>query len=431
MKIIIYRGTHEIGGTLIEVRSENCRILIDAGFPLLFNGAPVDFNLSALSDVELLDFGALPKVEGLYQWDSPGFDAVILSYAHLDHYGIFSYIHPDIPVYLSERTRKIIKISQIFLQVKPFNLNMVVFKTAQPFEIKDIVIKPFLVDHSCFDASAFEIFIDGKTLIYTGDLRGHVRKAAYLNRFIKTVKKQPDLLLIEGTIPGERDETIITEKELEDKVFHAVCRCDQPVLFQTSSQNIDRLVSFYKVAKRLKKTFVIDIYTANVLYELRQLGNRIPYPSKEYPEIRVFYPTRLTNKIFNAIGSTYAKRFSAYHISKSSLSKMQNNIIMEVRASMLRDIRFIGLHNGVFIYSMWEGYRKNQFQQTFEDHLKQAGFFLMSLHTSLHATISDIDRVITLLNPKKIVPVHTFYPESPAMQKDKAEVKEDREEFEV
>jgi ribonuclease J len=44
MKIIIHRGTHEIGGSCVEIKSKKSRILIDIGMPLVkkdgdrFNG---------------------------------------------------------------------------------------------------------------------------------------------------------------------------------------------------------------------------------------------------------------------------------------------------------------------------------------------------------------------------------------------------------
>ena len=68
----------------------------------------------------------------------------------------------------------------------------------EQFNIGDIQVKPFLMDHSAFDAAAFEISADNKTVIYTGDFRGHGRKAICLDRFIDKAKKQADLLLIEG-----------------------------------------------------------------------------------------------------------------------------------------------------------------------------------------------------------------------------------------
>lgn len=38
MNIIIYRGSHEIGGSCVEVRSRKSRIVIDIGMPLVKEG---------------------------------------------------------------------------------------------------------------------------------------------------------------------------------------------------------------------------------------------------------------------------------------------------------------------------------------------------------------------------------------------------------
>ncbi len=112
MQITIHRGAKEIGGTLIELKSNNSKLLIDAGFPLLLNGEPIDTNATKWPVEKLIETGVLPDIKGLYSWDKPSFDAVIISHAHIDHYGLLKYIHPDIPVYLSEGTKKLIEISQ-------------------------------------------------------------------------------------------------------------------------------------------------------------------------------------------------------------------------------------------------------------------------------------------------------------------------------
>ena len=88
MQITIYRGTHEIGGTLVELKSENSRILIDAGYPIFLNNQPIGDEVSSYSYDKLLEVGVLPHIKGLYSWDKPGFDAVVISHAHIDHYGL-------------------------------------------------------------------------------------------------------------------------------------------------------------------------------------------------------------------------------------------------------------------------------------------------------------------------------------------------------
>ena len=163
------------------------------------------------------------------------------------------------------------------------------------------------------------------------------------------------------------------------------------MLFQQSSQNIDRLVSFYKAALTLNKIFVIDIYTANVLYELKQLGNGLPCPSKDYPCIKVFFPTSLNRKISNEIGEEYAMRFAPYQISRKKLKENQNQIVMAVRPSMKKDIEKAELNNGLFIYSLWNGYRDSTYQKQFEDFLTREGFTIDALHTSGHASLATSD----------------------------------------
>ena len=45
MKIIIHRGTHEIGGSCVEIQSKKSRILIDIGIPLVKkDGERFNFN---------------------------------------------------------------------------------------------------------------------------------------------------------------------------------------------------------------------------------------------------------------------------------------------------------------------------------------------------------------------------------------------------
>lgn len=204
MKITIYRGNKEIGGALIELNTSTTRILIDAGYPLFLNNEPIQDEIAKKPYSELLSLGILPDIKGLYAWGKKGFDAVIISHAHLDHYGLLKYVNTKIPVYLSRGTETLIRISQIFKLYKPFEMGIRHFNMYEPFEIGHFKIIPYLMDYSAFDAAAFEISNNVKTVIYTGDFRGHGRKAICLERFIKKVRKSAEALLIEGTMFGRK-----------------------------------------------------------------------------------------------------------------------------------------------------------------------------------------------------------------------------------
>ena len=189
MKLTIHRGTHEIGGTLIEIETARTRLLIDTGYPLFLNGMPIEDNVAKLPAEKLLELGVLPPIEGLYRWDASSFDAIVISHAHIDHYGLLKYVHSDIPVHMSAGTKKLIEISQTFKICDAYPINTSMFNMYEPFEVGDLSVKPYLMDHSAFDAAAFEISAEGKTIIYSGDFRGHGRKAVCLDRFIKHAKK--------------------------------------------------------------------------------------------------------------------------------------------------------------------------------------------------------------------------------------------------
>lgn len=265
------------------------------------------------------------------------------------------------------------------------------------------------MDHSAFHAAAFEIKGDEKTILYTGDFRGHGRRREYFERFLAEAEMEPDLLLIEGTTLGRTGETECTEEELTVKLKQVMEKSRGIVLCQPASQNIDRVISLYKAAKACGKTFVMDIYTANLLNELKSVGkDDLPVPSLWRPDIRVFYPVILTKRLENLLGKKYAKRFRTYAITGKEIGRKQNELVMLVRPSMLVDLKLMGLKNGVLIYSMWQANREKPYQVRLEKYLRSRGFADCYLHTSGHAFEEDIKKIIKGLSPKEIVPIHTF-----------------------
>ena len=106
MNVTIHRGTNEIGGSCVEVVDREDRVLIDIGMPLLDGvGGRFDFQkFSHMSARGLVGCGVLPNVSGAWAGDDFGgeksLDALLLSHAHLDHYGLIDYVRNGIPTYL-------------------------------------------------------------------------------------------------------------------------------------------------------------------------------------------------------------------------------------------------------------------------------------------------------------------------------------------
>lgn len=411
MRYTIHRGSSETGGSCIEIRSESARVLFDMGYPLFLNGQPILEPVLETDPQKLLEMGVLPRISGLYQWDEPGFDAVVLSYAHLDHFGLLQWLHPDIPVWVSPGTRVLIDLSQRFKIYPPSVVEWQLFPLHRPFSINSMIIKPFLMDPSACDSAAFEIHADGQTVLYTGDFRGHGRKSKCLDNFVKQAAKDADALLIEGTMAGRADEAARTEDELEQE-FVSLMLEPGPFFFQCSNQNVDRIVTFYNACRSTRRIFVIDIYTASVLHALRKLGFSLPSPEVGSDVMHVFFPRRLTKQTVEETGEEDARQFSRWHISRAQILEQADRICMLVRPSMLPDLRkMTGLRFGQLVYSMHQGYRETQAQKRLEHLMRSRGTMIVPLHTNGHTRIRDLQQVIDGLQPKCVVPVHGLYPE--------------------
>jgi len=264
------------------------------------------------------------------------------------------------------------------------------------------------MDHSAFDAYAFLIKADGKSIFYSGDFRIHGRKAKVFEWFSHNIEKNVDYLLLEGTTIGRVGGHPLTEADIEKEFVKTFKEGKGINLIYTSGQNIDRLVSIYRACKRTEKILAIDFYIANVLKELSEFGT-IPYPSMSFPEIKVFFPYRLSRMITNQGNQQLLYQFKNFKITKEQIDNQFEKIVMIVRPSMLKDLSYINnLENGIFIYSMWNGYKQEKTTKEFIEFLIDKGMSEKQIHTSGHADRDSLKRMVEILRPKNLVPIHTF-----------------------
>lgn len=203
-------------------------------------------------------------------------------------------------------------------------------------------------------------------------------------------------------------------------------------LLYFSAQNIDRLVSFYRASLRTGKIFAIDFYTANILGCLKDYA-KIPYPSENYANIRVFFPYWLCRRITQQGEQELMYRYKGYKITREEISDRSGEIMMMVRPSMLKDLELIkNVEGATFIYSLWEGYLQDDSLQKMMRFIKKKNMKFYQVHTSGHAEIDTLKKVVNKLKPGKIIPIHTFHPDKySGLFKQKIEQVSDGEVFEV
>jgi len=415
MQIIIHRGSKEIGGSCVEVEASGRRILIDLGLPL---------------DAEINDKKYLPSIPGLDGSDD-SLLAILISHPHLDHFGLLAHVSDKIPVIMGKDARSIAEKAASFMkdgfQIQPSDMNL---KSGQTIRIGPFMITPYLVDHSAYDAYALLIEADGKRIFYSGDLRMHGRKASLTENLISNPPQNIDVLMLEGSLLG-RTENIgrsPSEEEIEQEFASIFRETDGLVMVHASAQNIDRVVSIYKAAIRSGRRLLIDLYTAVVL----DATNNRNIPQSYSPLVSLWVPQVQRVQIKNRKWFPLLKKHSKHRIYHGEVKGIANRAVLLFRPVYMKDIERADCIDGAaYIYSQWEGYWERDSSAELRNWIAKHNITKRSIHTSGHASIHDLQRFASAIKPKRIVPIHTFYPEKYANLFKNVEVHEDGESWDV
>lgn len=403
MKLIIHRGTHEIGGSCIEIATDSSRIIIDAGLPLEPpTGLPIDLK------------PRYPRVPGLFG-AGPSIDALLLSHAHGDHSGLIADSRPEIPVWLSQGTSKMLMAGALFArQPEVPRERQNICHPGRTFRIGDIRVTPFNVDHSTFDALAFLVEAGGKRLLYSGDLRLHGRKPGMACELVRRISAQPlDALVMEGTHLGSgRPACGLSERDMEIEAARRTTTTPGIALAMFSPLNLDRLVTYFRVAIRARRTLVLDPYAAFVLHLVRG-QTKVPDPFS-HENIRILVPRGFWNsRAGRCLATKHRANMERRHVDPAELVSAPHRWLMLFRPRML-DAVFNGAlpNESLCLYSYWTGYLAKPELTALRERIEKAGSRFITLHASGHIYAADLQRLIREFSPRMLVPIHTASPTS-------------------
>jgi ribonuclease J len=413
MRIRIHRGTQEIGGTCIELEAEEARLLLDMGLPL--NGNPDDPT-------------SYPVVESLA--GDGNLLGLVLSHGHIDHWGLATLAGPDLPVALGTATLRILRAAAPFVPHPYIPAQPIEFAAGKSIEFGPFRVTPHLVDHSAYDAHAIEVEAAGKRLFYSGDIRGHGRKAALFEKMLSHPPKNVDVMLMEGSSFGrlDPDHSFPTETEVEQRFVDLFAATDGLALVAASAQNIDRMVSLYRACKRTGRTLIIDLYTAEML----RATENDHIPQSDWPGIALYVPQYQRIQIKKSGRFDLLEHHTSHRIFIEQLTAMASNAALLFRPAMLHDLdQTKCLLGALAIWSQWSGYLEQERGETLKDELAQRSIPLERAHTSGHASIKDLKRLASAIAPTMLVPIHTFAPQSFLDHFDAVALKQDGEWWDI
>jgi ribonuclease J len=393
VRVCIHRGAREIGGSCVEVEHDGARLFLDAGLPL---------------DVERVDDERLPLVAGLADGD-PSIVGLVVSHGHPDHYGLVAKVHPAVPVYIGEATERILRQAAFFTRVGADLHAAGHLADRTPLTLAPFTVTPYLVDHSAFDAYALLVEAGGKRLLYSGDLRAHGRKAGLFERLVREPPAGVDVLLLEGTnIRDGGTPAALSERAVEERCAALFRSTRGMVLAAYPAQNVDRLVTLYRAARRGGRALVLDLYAAT----MARATDRDTIPQADWDGVRVFVPISQRIKVkqareFERIDWVRRRRLFA-----EDLAGRAGELVMIFRGSMATELDRAGCLDGAHaVWSMWHGYLNEPSGVALRDWLAARHIPLALLHSSGHARVADLQRLATAINAREVVPVHTRHPD--------------------
>lgn len=389
MKFCIHRGTQEIGGTCVEIESQNKRVVLDVGLPL-------DDDAAATMD--------LHPVPGFAKPD-PSLLGVVISHPHADHYGLADRLPAETPFLIGEGAQAILEAADLFTPAGLKLQNTTHMFDRQPIRLGPFTITPYLIDHSAYDSFAVLVEADGKRLFYSGDFRAHGRKASTTERLIADPPQDIDVLLMEGTTLGRPESAggFPTEDDLVSEMVEQFESTDGMALVWASGQNIDRLVTLYKACRKAKRQLILDVYTAHVLREIK--NPRLPQPG--WRDIRIYLPRSQRRRVIQNKAFELIEQLKPFRIYPEAIPGEAERSVMLFRPSMTNELDEIeGLKLGRIIVSVWGGYLEHDRQKPLIEWAQERSIPIDRCHTSGHADTSTLLAFREAVNSRKTYLVH-------------------------
>lgn len=420
--IRIYRGTNQIGGIVTEVRKDDHRILIDFGANLPGSKE------NATGDTEI--------VSQVFGEDSDPIktSAVLFTHYHGDHVGLKRHIPDDIPMYVGRTAKEIIKViaasvdfvrketgRQEEMELPTINKMKAYWTLGKIRDFMGIRVTPLVCDHSALDSYMFVIELNGKRILYTGDFRDHgIPGEKTFEKLIREKVGKVDILITEGTMVSrfeeEKKNSIRTEDELGERAARIFEAHHQNVVL-VSSTNLDSVMEFYHAAPE-DKAFLCDPYQARIM--------KIAISAR----YKYFRKYRYKNKIYVLCPGEYKgymRDLLEYRIPETDYCPfspakpdiyLKKGFVMLARPNRNPNIdigrfeeRMIEMKNPFITYSLWDGYLKGGKAEDpavvkfMSGHMKMGHW--EPLHTSGHAYVETLKKLMDMTEPGVIIPMHT------------------------
>lgn len=444
--LTFYGGVNEIGGNKILLEDKDTKVFLDFGKSFSRRARFFEEFINPRTSNGIVDFlsmGLVPDIPGVYRDDllvmagrkpqKPEIDAVLLTHAHSDHADYISFLHEDIPVYmgaachlilkaLADRANRTIEREILDYKPRPYSINdkpiprkINEFRTGDKFKIGSLEVEPIHVDHSVPGAYGFIIWTSEGPIAYTGDIRLHGTHAEMTRDFIERAKEvKPIALITEGTriADKEKDES---EKLVYEQSKKTVIDTDNLVFADFNFKDVDRLMTFYNIAKETGRKFVVKINDAYFLKYLSQ-DKHLSVPNIDDEDIIIYLPKRGSGTYSDKDYKGNDREFLDLHNTWTAeqIAARPDKALCAIGFYSFTALIDMKVKSGArYIHSASEPYNEEQelSQERIDAWIGHFGMHKFQSHCSGHARGKDLLDAVKEINAKRIYPIHTEMPE--------------------
>ena len=407
-------GVGEIGGNKILVEDKDARVMLDFGMSISQRARFFsDPYVSPRRPESLLSLGIIPKIDGVYSWDTGErkLDAIFLSHAHLDHYGYLSMVHRDVPVHCGETTETLMaaitETKRASFETDYRGLDYKTFRSGASVKIGSITLRPVHVDHSIPGAYGLVVETSTGSFVYTGDLRAHGRASHLTHDFARAAaESDASLLLTEATnmVGG----SVSSEEEVARKLETVIREAKGLVMASFSGMDTDRLTSFQRAAEGADRKLAISMRQAHLISALE--GGRIEGLPKLTKSNVVIY--RRSKKRYEKWEEEVSEK--AEVITTEDLTATPKRYVVATTLSDMEGMVGVKPSPGsVYILSSSEPYNEEMEldMQRLVEWLDFYGMPLYHIHVSGHIMPQQLRSLVSGIGAKRVAPIHTEHPE--------------------
>lgn len=387
-RLRFYGGVGVIGATKVVVEQDGWRVVLDMGADIPGREGLVRTPAIIESGAELrarLRFGEAPAIERLFRPDAVegsglagGYDertALFLTHGHIDHVGLLGWVDPAVPAYAAEETVRMLDALEDTGQgLEGGRPSVAPLAEGQPVEVGPMRVERWRVDHDIPGASGYLVHTEDGVVAYSGDLRLHGRHPELTERFAEQAHGAAALVMEGTSLSVDPRITVRPEASVDDAFDAALGSVPGLVLLSAYPRDIERITSFMEIAARR--------------------GRRILWPSATAAFLRAYgldEVQELDLEQVRADPSRYVVQLAANEL----------GTLLELPAGP----------GAVFLHA--NGEPLGPFQagwDVLQQWLARLQVPFTIIGTSGHATPHDLHRVVEIVQPKVLFPLHTTEP---------------------